>query len=260
MQNAALAMMMGASSVRRFAISPAVDGKAVWDLDADGPLNLGAPGTWTIAPVWTFEATTKAWGAGSEISGAGRGSAGGAAIGLVTLHENETYTLYVGASTGAPGGGPPGSAEFSGTSGGGYSGIRTAAGLGKLIAGGAGGAGWGGHGGAGGGLAGNPGSTGALAGTQTVGQLWQGAQGGTYVGPEGTGSGGGGGGGYRGGGGRNDGGGGGGGSGYADPVDVAGAVLFAGSGAGDVATPGNADDPQRGGSGGEGDHGRLILS
>lgn len=43
-----------AGSVTVFAISPAVDGKNIWNLAVDGPLVLNGPGTWTITPLGDY--------------------------------------------------------------------------------------------------------------------------------------------------------------------------------------------------------------
>jgi hypothetical protein len=260
---AAIAMMM-AGGRRRFLISPEVSGKATWDLDVDGPLNLGTAGSWTLTPLSSFRADVKGWGAGT-IDYVGRvGTVGGACAGRMQFHFQAPYTLSVGQpggwtsiSPGAPGGGSGGSAGSAGVGGGGYSGLRLQGGPAKLIAGAGGGnsGGAGGsRGGAGGGLEGKPGGGGTpgFGATQEVGDLWQGANG---AGPPFDSGGGGGGGGYRGGGGGGFASGGGGGSGYADPRDVTEATMFAG----DDITPGNAADPDRAGAGGVGAAGRVII-
>lgn len=260
----------GGAVARQFTISPAVSGKSTWDLDADGPLNLGTAGTWDITPLATFEADTDVWGAGGGENGYPAG-AGGYAAGLVTLTKDVAYKLYVGASPGtgsgtlggAPGGGRSYGSPYGGGGGGGYSGLRTAAGDGVLIAGGGGGSAWGASGslGAGGGSSGQSGTTyvgtPGAAGTQSVGTLWQGGNG-TNTSDTG---GGGGGGGYRGGGGGTSeggvgGAGGGGGSGYFDPASVASAVLTAGSGT----TPGQSGHASRGTAGNVRLPGRVILT
>lgn len=276
------------ANLRSFSISPAVNGKSVWNLEIDGALNLGTAGVWTITPQNTFTVNAKAWGggggAGNPSGGLYQGGGGGFAGGSITLRAGTPYTLSVGgggqmgssssaapiatAIGGAPGGGN-GATSYNdngngtyvaGAGGGGYSGLRNSGGYGVLIAAGGGGGGYGGPGGAGGGLAG--GSAGIYQGadgaTQTTGAAM-------WAGGPGTAIGGGGGGGYYGGfggyGGVNGRPGGGGGSGYASPSDVTGAILMIGSGA----SPAAYDDFQRSGSGvggvnGAGGAGRAILS
>lgn len=263
----------GGASVRSFSISPAVSGKSVWNLDIDGPLNLGTSGTWAIVPTSTFTLTQKSWGAGGQSNvGLSLGAAAGFAGGLVVLLSGLTYTLTVG-SVGTTGGGATNSL---GIKSGGFSGITQGV-ADILIAPGGGGGGYGGDAGAGGGTTGQagtnfdpatPGCQG-LGGTPSAGgaggnglggagSARQGGNGGTSGGPFPGGPGGGGhygggGGGYNGGGGA---GGGGGGSGYADPGSVTSAVLTAGN----RTTPGNSGDGSRGGSGDVNTDGRLLIS
>ena len=154
------------TGARIFAISPAVLGKSVWDLDVDGPLNLSTEGTWTITPSSTFIATTKAWGGGGGGGGAaGKGGGGGFAGGSVQLTAGVAFTITVAgpgiynSSAAVVGGGGPSSTVtgFRAGSGGGFSGITTGATDILLAGGGAGGA-YGGDGGAGGGASGVDGS------------------------------------------------------------------------------------------------------
>lgn len=268
---------------RAFNISPSVSGKSVWDLDNDGPLNLGAGGTWTITPLSSFMTVAKAWGAGAR-SAFGAGGAGGYATGRVLLVSGLSYTLYVGATGaasavggsiagGAPGGGNTNVGAFpNGQGGAGYSGLHlTVAGTAVLIAGGGGGGGHGGAGGAGGGTNGEAGATfsgtvGGGGGTQSAGGAGGGhgdagssLQGGSCSSPAVMG--GGGGGGYFGGGASGEvaggsAGGGGGGSGYFNPGYVVSGTLTAGSGT----TPGNSGDSDRGGSGDVATAGRVRLA
>jgi YD repeat-containing protein len=262
------------STGRQFSISPAVNGKTVWDLDADGPLKLSSAGTWTATPQQSFQAVVKAWGAAGG-SSYGPGGAGGYASGTVAFESGVSYRLDVGSGGGGRlqnVAGTPGGATTSdwGGSGGGFSAIRKTSGLtGVLVAGAGGGAGWSGiephfgRGGAGGGAAAQSGagSSGGAGGTQTTGAA-------PYQGGSSGGRGGAGGGGFFGG----DGGaggvnanGGGGGSGYLHPTEVASGTLIAGVGA----LPGNSADPDRGnagdpfpdnsGSNGPGRPGRLVF-
>ncbi|HLZ77169.1 Ig-like domain-containing protein [Phenylobacterium sp.] len=281
---------------RTFTISPAVGGVTTWNIDVNGPLNLGTSGTWTITPQNTFSVQAKAWGAGGgAASNAGAGGGGGYAAGTIQLQAGVAYRIDVGAggtngagggAGGAPGGGggSSGSWEFPGYGGGGggFTGLRKSSGAAVLIAG-AGGGGDGsyagvGGGGAGGGASGSAGAsppdghtTGGAGGTQTTGAAqFAGSAASTST----IGQAGGGGGGYYGGfGGANvaywdddisftvtSSSAGGGGSGYVSSSDVTSGVLTAASGA----TPGNSGDSDRGGAGSasttaSGSAGRIIL-
>jgi len=267
-------MSLRKRGARILQISPAVNGKTVWNLDTDGPLNLGTQGVWYATPLGSFVVFVKAWGEGGEkrysnnIPGVGAFSGG--AIQLVA-----STTIRLGVGQGRGNGGP------YGASGGGWSGVvLDASDVAVLIAGGGGGsssinyqvssiggpAGWpngsdgavdphgndqGGKGatqtapGNGGNAGGGISATNGLAGVGRNGGTggWGGA---------------GGGGGYFGGGGGSgsdySGAGGGGGSSYFNPALVSGALMLFGSGT----TPGNASDPQRDGAGNE-LSGRLIL-
>jgi hypothetical protein len=52
---------------RIFTISPAVSGLSTWNLDVNGPLDLGSTGTWTLTPSASFDASAKLWGAGEAV-------------------------------------------------------------------------------------------------------------------------------------------------------------------------------------------------
>lgn len=248
-------------------ISPAVNGKTVWDIDAQ-PLSLGTTGSWTITPLSTFSVAAKMWGTGGGFPsggafGAGSPSAGagGYAGGTVQLVAGTSYTLRVNQGGGTK--------CAYGSWGGGYSALLLTSGsVFVLVAGGGGGQGGrnSGLGGAGGspsagngtaddqgngaGTGGNQSSAGSGGAANTANLFWtNGLSGSGSVGGEGGYSGGGGGGGYRGGGGGSGsdfaGAGGGGGSSYYDPARVTQASLLNGSGG----TPGNASDPDRGTAG-----------
>lgn len=270
------AKMVALFGRRAFNISPAVSGKTTWDLANDGPLNLSTAGTWTITPLGTFLVSAKVWGAGAAGTGfAGEtGGAGGYAGGYVLFLAGASYTLYVGAPSvgttgGAPGGASTAAGVGTGSGGGGYSGLRlTGSGTGVLIAGGGGGSGHPGAGGAGGGLTGQDGSlfSGTIpghGGTQSAGGAPgdSGQAGSAYQGGAGLNNfGGGGGGGYYGGGGSGVpagtvASGAGGGSGYANPQYVTQSTLTTGN----LNTPGNSADSDRGSSGNEGTAGRVKL-
>lgn len=254
---------IGKLTLRRvFLIEPAFLGKSAWNLDSDGPLDLGSEGTWVITPVSTLKASAKAWGAGGRSVAGGVGGAGGYAGGIVTLLGGVRYTLYCGRL------GPVGDGAYW-AGGGGYSGIRFLTGEGVLIAGGGGGAGNAGNGGAGGGLAGQSGlgghgaqggnqSAGGLGGggTESTGQAgtaWTGGSDGLHSGSQG-------GDGYFGGGGGGSSPfnlyGAGGGSGYLSPSYLTSGTLNSGSGN----VPGNSSDVERNGSGLNDTTGRIRLS
>ncbi|HTR78704.1 MAG TPA: hypothetical protein VMH39_11360, partial [Gemmatimonadaceae bacterium] len=95
----ALAAVAPSGQAGRFAISPPIGGKGFWDLAADGELNLGAPGRWTISPQTNFTATTLIWGAGGGASRAGNGAGGGGGFstGTISFQAGTSYTLIVGA-------------------------------------------------------------------------------------------------------------------------------------------------------------------
>ena len=255
--------------VRVFQISPAVNGKTIWNLDTDGPLNLSTQGTWTITPLSTFTTNVKAWGEGGERNSFGAGAFAG---GDVTLASGVPITLGVGQGRGP--------APQYGSRGGGWSGLFvTSSGLAILIAAGGGGGGFSSmsvSGGPGGWPSGSPGAldpsgndAGGDAATQSApgtggspgGGLFSesGSPGSGRNGGSGGYAGGGGGGGYFGGGGGAgsdySGAAGGGGSSYFDPAVVANPQTLSGSGT----TPGNASDPARSGAGGS-LSGRLILA
>lgn len=243
-------------------IEPAFLGKSAWNLDSDGPLDLGSEGIWVITPISTLRVSAKAWGAGGRSVAGSVGGGGGYAGGIVKLLGGSRYSLYCGRL------GPVGDGGYW-AGGGGYSGIRFLTGEGVLIAGGGGGAGNAGNGGAGGGLAGQSGldghgaqggnqSAGGLGGggTESTGQAgtaWTGGSDGLHSGSQG-------GDGYFGGGGGGSSPfnlyGAGGGSGYLSPSYLTSAILNSGSGN----VPGNSSDVDRNGSGLSDTTGRLRLS
>lgn len=271
------AAAVSAEAPKIFNISPAVNGKTVWNTDVDGPLVLDSHGTWTMTPVDYFSTTTKIWGGGggvTTISQTAYGGGGGAANGTVKFSKSVSYDLIVG-----QGGGGVASNRNAGGGGAG-SGIQVTASADPiLVAGGGGGsystagrragAGGGTTGQAGDGAAGGPGGTqtgpgiGVSGGRRTGasgvgrngGQLGTGSSAtrtstgfgtggaGAYNGGD-AGSGGGGSGYYGGaeGGGDAAGFGGGGGSGYFNPDRVTNATLYQGN----YEIPGNVDDPDRG--------------
>ena len=254
-------------------ISPAVNGRTVWNLDTDGALNLSTQGTWTLTPLTSFNVDVKAWGEGGKQDRAGPFGAGAFAGGTLSAVAGETLLAGVGQDRGA------GSA-FGPCPGGGWAGLLiNSSSAALLIAGAGGGGGYLGAGPATGGAGGYPnGVTGGADGPTD-----QGGAGATQVGPGaggvstaamfptngGNGSGriggaggyggGGGGGGYFGGGGGAGsdfrGAGGGGGSSYFSPTRILNQLMLSGSGT----TPGNASDPARNGAG-EQHSGRLIIS
>lgn len=290
----------GGAAAYRFSISPAVDGKDTWDFSADGALNLGTAGTWTITPESSFSVSAKIWGAGGggNSPGGNVGGPGGAADGVIAFTSGVAYEFIIGS------GGTGNTAARSGPGGGAGTGIQIQSGsVPILVAGGGGGAGWGSGrpGGGGGGTTGeNAPTTGAggYGGTQSaagaggnggrrVGNAGSGRDGGgggtgTTANAGGTGFGdggvgtfnssdagsGGGGGGYYGGGeGGGDGGafGGGGGSGYQNPTYVTDGVLY--QGVASTSTPGNSSDSVRNGAGNAGTNsgtsgstGRIYLA
>jgi len=255
---------------RVFLISPAVNGKNVWDLDIDGPLNLGTQGNWYATPLSTFSVSAKLWGEGGDGNRSGLFGAGAFSEGVITFIAGTTYRLGVGQGRGAQ-------SAFNGA-GGGWSGVLIdAPSTAILIAAGGGANGWSGDikGGAGGWPNGTAGdndpntnfSNGGSGGGQSSGGSGGGASGtfaqsgtsGTSLQGGGGGyAGGGGGGGYFGGGGGGgadvNGAGGGGGSSYFNPALVIAQSMLSGSGT----TPGNSSDADRAGAG-VSFSGRLIL-
>jgi len=259
-------------AARTFQLSPAVSGKAIWNLDTDGPLNLGTQGNWYATPLSTFSVSAKLWGEGGDGNRSGLFGAGAFSEGVITFIAGTTYRLGVGQGRGAQ-------SAFNGA-GGGWSGVLIdAPSTAILIAAGGGANGWNTSGGIKGGAGGWPngisgeddpntnysiggggggqssggsggGATGTFAQAGTSGTSLQGGGGG-YAG-------GGGGGGYFGGGGGGgadvNGAGGGGGSSYFNPALVIAQSMLSGSGT----TPGNSSDADRAGAG-VSFSGRLIL-
>lgn len=230
----------------------------------------GSPQTFSV-PAGTNSITVKMWGGAggaSDVSSSETSGAGGYAEATIDVTGQSSVTVYVG-------GGGEGSGDGSALGGFGYGNGGTGTGGGGggggsailfgttpvLVAGGGGGRSADqGSGGAGGGINGQDGTFsmpggGAQGGTggtvldvndATPGGDAPGGNGGNAGGGGGTSGGGGGGGGYAGGGGGGGGitsqeGGGGGGSGYANPTYCTSSSLIAG----DLATPGNASDPDR---------------
>ena len=84
---------------RLLQISPAVNGKTVWNLDADGALNLSTQGTWTVTPLGSFNVNVKAWGEGGDDNqngGQGLGGGGAFAGGLLAAVAGVGLTAGVG--------------------------------------------------------------------------------------------------------------------------------------------------------------------
>jgi hypothetical protein len=118
--------------VRIFQISPAVGGKTLWDLDADGPLILThtavrSPINYSIVPLKSGYLPFAFWGQGATIYTSRpitptdpRGF-GGFVGGEVLVVAGETYTLTLGRGGGSGGNGtPPGT---NGLPGGGFTGM-----------------------------------------------------------------------------------------------------------------------------------------
>jgi len=294
-------MQMGAAGQGGgdFQISPAFNGKTEWSFAADGSLNIGAHGEYTITPNSNLSVDVKMWGAGGcygwnpnhstpSSDKQSNGGGGGYSSGTVTLAAGTSYILQIGeggdpviSSSGATyvAGGIQNNAI--GSEGGGYSGIfNTSASQANaiLMAGGGGGGGndqYDGAGaGAGGGSSGQDGDGGANlqsggGGTQSAGGIasnWNNATAGSALtggySQNNQGGRGGGGGGYYGGGGGNVGGGGGG-SGYIGSGVTSGVTT-----AGNRGTPANSSDTDRNGSGAggidvntqSGTDGRILIS
>lgn len=293
-------MQMGAAGQGGgdFQISPAFNGKTEWSFAADGSLNIGAHGEYTITPNSNLSVDVKMWGAGGcygwsyqdaspSSNHSTNGGGGGYSSGTVTLSAGTSYIVQIGegggvasSSSGATyvAGGVQSTAL--GSEGGGYSGIfNTSASQANaiLIAGGGGGGGdnrYDGLGaGAGGGSSGEDADDypvqGGGGGTQSAGGVastYNNATDGSALtgglGQNSQGSHGGGGGGYYGGGGGNVGGGGGG-SGYIGSGVTSGVTTTGSRG-----TPANSSDTDRNGSGAggidvntqSGTDGRILIS
>lgn len=264
-------------------ISPAYDGKTSWSFIADGPLNIGTYGEYTITPLRDFTVTSKMWGAGGARGWsysaapssylAGPGGGGGYSTATIVMRAGVNYILQAGqggARTTARtpigatylAGGVGLNATYGGTQGGGYSGIFKSSvtqGNALLMAGGGGGGGdtsYSSDVGAGGGSSGASavnGGQGGGPGTQLAGG--SGSYNSASIGTALTGgrgqsddtgaSLGGGGGGYFGGGGGNVGGGGGGSGRIGTDADVSGGSTAVGSS--DI--PANSSDADRNGAG-----------
>jgi Tfp pilus assembly protein PilE len=288
----------GPGGTGTFTISPAVSGKTTWNLNTDGPLNLGSAGTWTITPSSAMSFSAEMWGAGGGKGGSSTGGAGGGggyAAGTFTVSAGQSITVRVGTGGsegpgGAPGGGDAGNSGEPGRGGGGggYSGIFHGSNT-LLVAGGGGGGGQRGKSGANGGAGGAAGQngsdgtkissgangTGGGAGTTSsggtnsssspggAGSSLVGGAGGIGYGSGPEADGGGGGAGYYGGaggggGGGSQGGGAGGGGGGSNYAASSVSGPILTNGSG--TTPGNSGDSDRGGAGaGSGGTGRVIL-
>lgn len=265
-----------------FSITPAVNGKSVWNLSTDGNLNIGVVGEYTITPYADIFTNIKMWGGGgargyqyqsaiTNTTNQGDGGSGGYTTGTVILRRGATYILRIGEggartitiNDGARFHKGGVGSVFGGTEGGGYTGLfknYTNQSGALLIAGGGGGGGdtafvttVGGGGGLTGGDAIS--SQGGGGGTQSAG-----GSAASFNNPS-TGSAlaggsaqrnitnnaslGGGGGGYFGGGGGNVGGGGGGSGFVSTDPDVTSASTTTASGN----TPANSADSDRSGSG-----------
>lgn len=134
-----------AAGVQRvLALSPAINGRTTWNLDADGPLVIAGAGSWSITPVTTMSITAKLWGGGGGGGGldaapvySGKGGGAGYAAGQYKVDKNQALTAVVG------GGGIGGmNGNASGGGAGGYNGGGAGGNAGAI--GGSGGGGGGG--------------------------------------------------------------------------------------------------------------------
>lgn len=247
---------------RIFNVSPPIHGKSTWNLDTDGPINVGECGMWSLSTTDSFSVKVKMWGA----SGGGRGcpsktGAGGFSRGNISILSGSTYVMVVGeggklvSGSGYYGFGSGGHNFWCGSpaaQGGGLSGLFSGsyAWEASIIIAGGGGT-------IGGALdeAGAGGGTSGQSSTSTTGGSQVSAGGnGSYKGGKLYGGGSGtsgsvsrqcGGGGYYGGGGIATGNGGGGGSGYINPYYVTDGYTEAGN----FNIAGNSSDADRGNSG-----------
>lgn len=180
---------------KRFNISPSVDGKSVWDLNADGDLELtGAGTTYTITPVGDFIANVHMWGGGGgsvNYAADGFGGGGGASYGDINFSDSTPYQAIVGGA----GAGSPANRDAGGGAGG--TGIELTSGSVAIMVAGGGGGGYSparaaGAGGGETGQTGGPPAFGGLGGTQVAAGV--GRSGGRRTGRSGSGRNGGGGG------------------------------------------------------------------
>ncbi len=282
---------VGGGAAVDFLISPAYAGKSAWSLAADGPLNIGTFGEYTITPLRDITVTTKMWGAGgargyqyndaakiASTSAQGPGGGGGYSTATIVLRSGSSYIVRVGQggartysttptnATYLAGG--VSTATFGGAQGGGYTGLfKTSATQGNalLMAGGGGGgsdSNFAVSGGAGGGTSGQTaysGGQGGGPGTSAAGgaaSIYNGATVGTALTGGRAGNGGGSGGSLGGGGGGYFGGGGGnvaGGGGGSGLVGTDVDVSAGTTTAGSADTPANSADADRNGAGRGGD-------
>jgi len=167
-QNTNQTFSIQGSPLVAFTISPAVNGKTIWNMATDGTLTLTNSGTYVISGISNdFTTTVKMWGGGggggaTGFPGVHSGGAGGAATGTIQFWANTSYDLIV-----AQGGfGATVNLSRAGGGGGSGSGIRIhTVNTPILVAGGGGGGGVGGTagqnaGGAGGGTNGQNGFSG----------------------------------------------------------------------------------------------------
>ncbi|MGF7161293.1 hypothetical protein FHS85_002928 [Rhodoligotrophos appendicifer] len=94
---------------RAFKISPAVSGKALWDLDEDGPLTLSTVGSWEIIPGPEFAGVVDMNGPGGSSGGLGASAATNGGAGSATTF---------GTLSGGPGAPSNGAITNTATSGG----------------------------------------------------------------------------------------------------------------------------------------------
>jgi hypothetical protein len=128
-----------------FTISPAYAGKTSWSLAADGPLNIGTTGEYTITAQRDVTVTAKMWGAGgargwnytqgiSSTSNQGPGGGGGYTTATVVLRAGTSYVIQCGQGGARTTSTTPTNATYlaggngrsggnGGAQGGGYSGI-----------------------------------------------------------------------------------------------------------------------------------------
>ena len=135
----------GSGVQRVLALSPAVNGRASWNLDTDGPLVLAGAGSWTITPATSMAFSVKLWGAGGGGGGldaapvySGKGGGAGYAAGQYKIDKNVSLTAVIGGG----GGGGASSNNSAGGGAGGYNGGGAGGNAGAV--GGSGGGGGGG--------------------------------------------------------------------------------------------------------------------
>ena len=121
----------GGRPVRIFQVSPAVSGKTLWNLDADGPFIVTrtvalSPQNYTITPLTSGYLPFAFWGQGAA-DGASRGSTGfgGFLGGEMLVVGGQAYTLTLGRGGGSAGLGSGGGQN--GSPGGGFTGLFSGA-------------------------------------------------------------------------------------------------------------------------------------